>query len=214
MFEILKNVDWTDVESVKDGFASVEFIPMLVSLIACVALAFFAFKFYRICITAATAYGFGALGYWFGGILTEEFGIEIADLALEPVVALVLALIGAIIGICLPRIATFLVGAGVGYSAGTIAASYLGAEGAGVEFFDGTAGEIIVAVVCALIVAFLLFFFFKFIYILLTSVVSMAAAGALLGFIVYPEFVLYFLIGGAVIGIIAMVYQYKASEEI
>ena len=114
---------------------------------------------------------------------------------------------------CKYKAATFLVGAGVGYSLSTIAAAYLGSDGAGIEFFEGTAGLIIVGVVCALIAAFLLLFCFKFFYILITSVAPMAAAGLIIGALVYPEYALYTLIGGAVIGIIAMVYQYKKSAE-
>ena len=215
MNEIFKNVDYTDIESVTDALDKFEFAPRLIAIIACIALAFFAYRFYRICITCATAYGFGALGYWFAEfVLVEKLSVSLPiDIALEPAVALVFALIGAIIAMCKYKAATFLVGAGVGYSLSTIAASYLGANGAGVAFFDGTAGKIIVGVVCALIAAFLLLFCFKFFYILITSVALMAAAGLIAGAIVYPEYALYTLIGGAVIGIIAMVYQYKKSAE-
>ena len=220
MNEIFQNVDYTDLESVTDALFKFEFVPMLIALIACVAIAFFAYRFYRICITAATAYGFGVLGYWFAEtILVDKLSVSlpIDEVALVPAVALIFALIGAIIAMCKYKAATFLVGAGVGYSLSTIAASYLGANGAGVEFFDGTAGKIIVAVVCAIVAAFLLLFFFKFFYILITSVAPMALAGLIVVTLVCAtyaaDYALYALIAGAVIGVIAMIYQYKKSSE-
>ena len=216
MNEIFQNVDYTDIESVTDALYKIEFVPMLIALIACVALAFFAYKFYRICISCATAYGFGILGYWFADvILVEKLGVSlpIDNIELVPAVSLVFALIGTIIAICKPKAATFLVGAGAGYLASSIAVSFLGANGAGIEFFDGTAGQIIVGVVCAIVAAFLLLFLFKFFYILLTSVVPMAAAGLIVATLVCADYALYALIAGAVIGLIAMIYQFKKASD-
>ena len=213
MNEIFENVNFTDITSVTDALAKIEFIPMLVALIACVTLAFCAFKFYRICITAALTFGFGMLGNTLAGTLLENLSISLPiDIALEPAISLVLALIGAIIGLTLPRFATFLVGAGAGYLASSIAVSFLGSEGAGITFFEGTVGSIIVAVVCAIVAAFLLLIFFKFFYILLTSVVPMALAGLIIATLVLPDFALIALIAGAVVGIIAMIYQFKKSS--
>ncbi len=213
MFTNLQNIDWTDWVSVKDGFAGMELIPSLIAVIALIAVSFFAFKIFRIGVTAGVSFAGGILGYWLSGIILENFNITMPDgINLAPIMAFVFAIIGAILAICLYRIAVFAIGAGAGYFAGTIAASYLGAAGAGIEFFDGTAGIIIVGVVCALILAFIMFFFYKFLYILLTSVIPMAAAFAIVGFAVLPEYAHIFLVGGAVVGIIAMVYQYRQAE--
>ena len=46
MFATLQNIDWTSIDSIKEGFADLAFISMLVSILACVALAFFAYRFY------------------------------------------------------------------------------------------------------------------------------------------------------------------------
>ena len=213
MFDSFKNIDITNIESIESAFAGLETYIAVFSVIALVVFALYACRLFKFGLTVSVSAAFGYLGAWLTPIVVEELGVELPEwLALTPIVAFVLALVGAILAWNLYKAAIFVAGAASGYGAGIVAASYLGAAGAGIAFFDGLAGEIIVSVVCALICAFLFLFLYKFLYILSTSIVGMCGAAYIIGVAVLPEYALYFLAAGAVAGIIAMVYQYKTNN--
>jgi hypothetical protein len=212
MFDCFKGINLKDFSTVSAAFGEFGLVPSLIAVIACIVLAFFAYKIFKLAITVSVALGFGLLGNWLTPIVLNGVAIP-ESIKIVPIVTFALAIIGALLAMWLYKIAVFANGAALGYFVGKFAVGYLGANGAGIAFFDGTAGKIVVSVVCAIIVAFLVVFFYKYIYIILTSIASMAVVGAIIGAFVYPTFTLYALIAGAVIGLIPMIYQFKSADE-
>lgn len=213
MFEQFKNINLKDISSVKVAFESLDLLPSLICAIACIVIAFFAYKIFKLSITVSVSCGFGILGAWLTPMVLKGITLP-AGLSLTPIMTFALAIIGALLAMWLYKVAIFAVGAGLGYFGGVIAAKYLGAAGAGVAFFDGTAGQIIVSVVCALIIGVVLLICYKYIYIIITSIGAVALAAMIIALEVYPDYANYALIAGAVIGLIPMFYQFKSADEI
>ena len=213
MFDSFQNLDYTNFESVQAAFQGLEASAAIVSVIACVIFALFACRLFKFGITVGAATAFGTLGAMYAPMLLDKVSLPLPDgFNLIPVIALVLAIVGALLAWWLYKVSIFVVGAGAGYYAGAILAAYLGSAGVGIAFFDGKAGTIIACVVCAIACAFLFLFLYKFLYRLASSMCGMVAAGFILGEAIYPAFILYFMIAGAVAGVIAMIYQYKTAN--
>lgn len=213
MFSSFTSIDVKDISTVSTAFEQFGLVPSLIAVVACFVLAFFAFKIFKLAITVSVALGFGILGNWLTPIVLNGVAIP-ESINIVPIVTFSLTIIGALLAMWLYKVAVFANGAAIGYFVGGFAVKYLGAGGAGIAFFDGNAGKIVVSVACAVIVAFIVVFFYKYLYIILTSLASMALAGVIIGSFVYPTFALYALAGGAVVGLIPMIYQFRSADDI
>ena len=213
MFDSFQNLDYTNFESVQAAFHGLEASTAIIAVIACVIFALFACRLFKFGITVGAATAFGTIGAMYAPLLLDKVSLPLPEgFNIIPIIAFILAIVGAVLAWWLYKVSIFLAGAGAGYFAGALVATYLGSAGAGIAFFDGKFGTILVSVVCAIACAFLFLFLYKFLYIFASSMCGMVAAGLILGEAIYPALILYFLIAGVVAGVFAMIYQYKTAK--
>lgn len=197
---------------------SFTFLPALVVIIACIALAFYGTRLFKACITLVGTVFFGEIGNTVvAGLIFNALG----DAALEipfniaAVIGFVFAAIGFLLSYKLYKFAIFLFGGAIGYTIGTTVAGIIAVNNPDVEFLTSEMFFIIAPVVCAALVGIITLFVFKFLYIFATSFTGMCTASMAACLTVYPDTVglILFSVLGVVLSIVAMVYQFKNSED-
>lgn len=197
------------------GFDAVGFINdfgfemSMFALVACIVLAFFAMRLFKIIMSAFGGAGVGFIAYYlfgpgamFGDLLPEVEGINMAA-----AVGLGAAVLGFILGVALPKLVLFIGGIGIG----CVGVKFIIPMVAPAVELDPTIILIIGAVVGA-ILGILLSLLLRPVYILITSLGCSAIAGVILVVLVMPGVdMLMGAIGGAIFGLIPMIYQFRSS---
>lgn len=188
---------------------------ILPTCVALLVLAFYGLRLYKICMSITGAYGLGMVASIISaelmdtGIL-QPFAENISAYHTILIISLSAAAVGFLLGTLLDKIVLFLGGAVGGYVATEIVAGML---------FPGMLTPevlMVVSAVVGVVLGILLCVLFKFVYIIITSLGGMALIGAILGLTFFPEdmnMVLIFTIGGAVVGIIPAIVQFKKDNE-
>lgn len=213
--EILAGVIEGDPTALEHLLELLTFDILLPTCVAFVVLAFFGLRLYKICMAVVGSYGLGMVAYIISAELVDTgvlqpFAENISIYHTVLIIALSAAAVGFLVGTLLDKVVLFLGGAVGGY---------LATEMLAVMFFpDMMTPEVlmIVGAVVGVVLGILLCVLFKFLYIVITSLGGMALTGALIGFTFFPEdmnMVLIYTIGGAVVGIIPAIYQFKKDSE-
>lgn len=195
--------------------ALLTFDILLPTCVGLVVLAFFGLRLYKICMSVVGAYGLGTVAYYISaemadtGVL-QPFAENIDIYKTMLIIALAAAAVGFLVGTLLDKVVLFLGGAVGGYFATEMVAAMF--------FPDMMTPEVlmIVGAVVGVVLGILLCVLFKFVYIVITSLGGMALTGALIGFTFFPtdmNMVLIFTVGGAVVGIIPAIYQFKKDND-
>lgn len=195
--------------------------PIYIILFTALA-AIFAFAGYK--LFKIGLYGIGAVGLAYAARYLAPFvvgfyqGYLPAGLDGTILLMVVAAVIGAILARFARKFLVLCLGGGCGYLIGSgvvagIVANYFNT----LEFLKGDIAKIAFGVVCAAICGILFLLIFQHAWIILTSLGGMALAGLLLGILIMPEagkdIWLYFIGGGAAIGIISIIHQYQVEAR-
>ena len=197
-------------------------IPVTLILVAILGLlAFFGYRIFKYAVKVVAAVAFAVLGNAYVLPLISDFISPFLPEGTFNVGALagfVFALIGLILSIFCYKFVMFLAGGGLAYLfADALIALFTPFVTIPAFFLDGI-GKIVLSVLLALVCGLLVMLLFKLVYILATSIGSLALAFALILLAVIPNAQLT-LVGialgiGAVIGLIAMCLQFKADAKI
>ncbi len=193
------------------------FVPALMVVIAGIALAFWGTRLFKICITFVGTVFFGIIG---ADMVAPLVLNAIGEAALEmpfsiaAIIGFAFAGLGYLLSYKLYRFAIFLFGGAIGYTLGTYVAVML-AETLEGEFFASEMFPMIVSASCAILVGIITLFIFKFLYIFSTSFAGMCTACMAAALTIAPGTISFIIFGiiGIVLSIVAMVYQYKNSED-
>ena len=170
-------------------------------------IAFYGYKFFNIGLSADGATGVGVIGAMIVAPMVVDF-LPVSGINMYAVIGFVFAIIGGILIHIFFNPIIFISGAGIGFAISYLAlAPALALEGA-VAWIAHSA--------IALIVGFITMKYFKFLYIFTTSVIGLAAAGFLMGWVIAPETIILgiiFAVAGAIGGIFAMSYQYRTNRD-
>ena len=185
---------------------------MFLTFIIAAALIFFTFFSYKIYKTAMFIIGAVAGGVpsymYLAPILAQAFEMY------EPWFPLVVALVGAIVGIALisalQKLAVFIAGGALGYLVGGFVSAPI-AMASGSEFLMSGPGTIVIPIVCALIVGVLSGKMFKPLFIVCTALVGALGASSLLSFSFGLGSV--GMIVGILIAIAGIIFQFKGTKK-
>ena len=197
------------------GFDAAAFIEdfgfemSMFTLVACIVLAFFAMRLYKIIMSAFGGAGVGFIVYYlfgpgamFGDILPAVEGINVAA-----AVGLGAAVLGFILGVFMPKFILFIGGIGIG----CVGVKFVIPMVAPAVELDPTIILIIGAVV-GCVLGIMLSLLLRPVYILITSLGCSAIAGVIIAVLVMPGVdMLMGAVGGAVFGLIPMIYQFRSS---
>lgn len=183
-----------------------------------ILLAFFGYKLFKAILIIGGTVGAGAAVDMFLIPLFADKLPEVPMIGLSGLIVLVVAALGALLAYKAQKLVIFLGCGAAGYFfVGGIVGDLLVKQFPDMAFLSSTAGEIVISAVCALVLAIIGVIFFKLLFILITSIGGMGLAGAFLGNLVITEMndmLIYVCFGaGAVIGIIALVYQFKTNPK-
>ena len=189
----------------------------LVTVLACMLMAFYSYRIFRIEISVVGSVLLGYVGYALLAPLVLQ-NVQIENVNLAAAIGIVCAIAGWFIAHALYKLVVFAAGALLGYSLGAMLAETLASTFTDVQFLCSDTGKIVVAAVCALIAGILFISLFKVVYILLTSLGGMISAVFLAGMSVcdvatMPAVYLGLLVLGTVLGIVAAVHQFKHAVE-
>ena len=188
-----------DIQAILGAYAQYITFP-IVLILAVVAgvLAFYGYTLFKKFLPLFGAVAFGIIG---ASIVAPLIPVTLPIVNLNAIVGIVLAVIGALLMIYAYKLAIFVIGAGIGFVVGyVVLAPMLSLSGV---------VALIVSGVLALIVAILSLRLFKPIFILVTSVVSLIAVGALGAFVVFAEPSIIFVAVLAVVGLIVGIFAAK-----
>ena len=198
-----------DLSALLGQFAGFLFPIVLVAVILLTFLARYGYTIFKKCVAFVGAVAFGYIGSSIvAPLVLGMLGLEIPLVSLPTVIGIVFAILGAILMIYVYKLAVFCVGAAIGFfAAQIILVPMLALEGMIALAVSG---------VLALVVGVIALLLFKPLFIIITSVFGMAAAGALTGLVLIPSAgeQLIILAVFAVIGvIIGIVYAKKQFED-
>ena len=180
------------------------------------AVAFFGFRIFKAVFPILFAATLAGVGLAYAPTLFETIGLSLDFIDLTVTVAVVLAILGLILGRYAYKFSLFVY---VGYSAYLYAAAtvaQMAAQNPDLTFLSNEIAAIAIAVVAAIIVAVLANFLFKLLYIVITSIGGMALCAVFVTDAVMTTMpaALIVLGAGAVIGIFAAVKQFKDSAKL
>ncbi len=189
--------------------AGLNLVVVLAFVVACVLIAFYAAKIFKLTITVAGALICGSVGALGGTYVVTMFEIpDMLSLSLPAVAGLVGALIGVAISYAVFSLLLFIVGGGCAAVASFTVITHYG-------LIADLSKQLLASLVCAIIGGVLMVIFFKFLYILATSMGGMAMAGLIIGVNVAPDsrMIKLAILGIClIIGLFAMRHQYKHSD--
>lgn len=210
MYPVYEAANAFDVNAFIGGLG---FEVAMIALVGCIIVSFAAMKLYKIVLSLFGAVGVGYVAYGvFGpdGIFNDILPATFEGIDVPVAVSLGCALLGLLIGLALPKFILFLAGIGMG----TLGMEIVLPMVAPTLELDPLI-TLIIGVVVGVIVGILLSLLFKPVYILITSLGCMAVAGIILLNLAMPGMdILYGVIGGAVVGVIPMFYQFKVNSEL
>ena len=204
---------------VAEMVASYGFVLTLPIAVVCVIVAFWGYKIFKASLSIVGALVFGVLGATVvGPLVVGSMGDVLPGINISAAIGFVLAIVGAILIGVLYKVGIFVSGAAGGYLIGQMLLPLFASLLPDVEFITSELGTIIIPAVMALIVGIFSVFIFKFLYILATSVGGMTIVGFLVGTSVFNEpdgtVLIASLVVGAIVGIFAMVRQYKNADDL
>ena len=188
-----------DIQAILGAYAAyITFPVVLIAAVVAGVLAFFGYTLFKKCLSLSGAVAFGIIG---SSIVAPYIPVALPIVNLPAVVGIVCAIIGAILITKAYKLALFVMGAGAGFYAGYFIVAPMFA-------LDGVIA-IVVGAVLAIIVALLALRIFKGIFILLTSVVSLAGIGALASLVIFQQTNIIFVAALAVVGLIVGIFGAK-----
>ena len=197
------------------------FLLLVGICISLVLLAFYSYRILKLELSISAALGGGYLGYLFlAPLVLAPFADTLPEnIDFAVVVGVACVVLGWILAWVLYKVAVFLLGAAVGFLGGYYAFIILALKFPEISFLSEDVFFWIITVLCALIAGALFVCLFKFLYIFTTSFGGMVGAAYLLGLSMFglsahEPMYLYPTLGvGAVLGLIAMIVQYKKAED-
>lgn len=195
------------------------FAFVLSSVVLLFILAFWGYKLLKACLAIAGAATFGIIGNTFIAplVVPHTENLVPAWINVGGIIGMVLAGIGALLMVKLYKLGIFAEGAALGYFLGSTATGIILTYAPNLAFLNTPIGNIVVSCVLALILGVLFALLFKHIFILVTSVGGLCAAGVLIGscfvFELNPVILTVSAGVGVIVGICAMVYQYKNARD-
>ena len=202
-------------KSLPEGFADAfGNATMLVSVaLVSFAMAFFGYRLFKALFPVMFAATLASVAFTYAPDLISTIGLEVEFLDLTATAAVVLALLGLILGRYAYKLSIFLFVGWYGYSAGVGVCKALAEQNAG-EFFGTPTGELVIGLAVAVIAAIHSIFLFKALYIFISSIGGMAICATCLVDAVMVEMPAWFIVVpvGAVIGIFAIVKQVKDNS--
>ena len=207
MEKIYKIISSFSIDMLTSGL---RFEYAMVGIVACIVLAFFGVRLYKVCLSVIGGVGIGYAAFRLfrtGGIL-NEYLYEFKTFDLAATIAITIAIIGFVLGIFVPKLVMFVGGVGIG-CLGTpiLLQTFLSAVA-----LDDTV-IVVLGVIVGLILGVLLSLLFKPVYIIVTAIGGLSVAMIILAGLVIPgqDHVIPAAIG-AVIGIIPAVIQFRSFE--
>lgn len=196
-------------------------IPITLIVVALLGLvAFFGYRILKYAIRVIAAVSFAVLGNFFVLDLARDFIAPMLpeSFSVAAVAGLVFALVGLVLSICCYKFVMFLIGGGLAFM---FADNIFGIIDSFVKLpsfvLDGVF-KTALTIIIALTIGLIFMYFFKLIYIITTSVGSLALAFALMMLAVIPtadaSLVGAAIAVGAIIGVIAMLLQFKADAKV
>ena len=182
----------------------------MVGIVACIVLAFFGMRLYKVCLSVIGGVGIGYAAFRLfrvGGIL-HEYLYDFKTFDFAATIAITTAIIGFVLGIFVPKLVMFVGGIGIGC---------LGTPMLIQAFLPSAALDdtviVVIGVTVGIVLGILLSLLFKPIYIILTAIGGMSVAFIILAGLVIPgqDHIIPATIG-AVIGIIPAIIQFRSFE--
>ncbi len=190
-----------------------ESVPFLIGMaVGLMLLAFFGFKLLRIeLVLTGILLGY-SLGY-------DTFGAMVGDSISGVNIALILGIVCAVVGALLAakvyRFMIFLIGGLTGFAVGSALFPSL-VDGFGSLPVSEDTLVLIMSIVVAIILAFIIYKLFKPLYIVFTSLVGGFLSLGILSIAIFGEndsLISIFAIAGLVVGVFAMIYQFKSNKD-
>lgn len=196
-------------------------IPITLVLVALLGLiAFFGYRILKYAIKLIAAVSFAVLGNFFVLDLIRDFVAPVLpeSFSVAAVMGLVFALLGLVLSIFCYKFVMFLAGGGLAFMLSDSIIGLIGTFVSLPSFLTEGIGKTILSIILALIVGLIVMYFFKLIYIVATSVGSLALAFALVVIAIIPtadsSLVGVAVAIGAIIGLVAMFLQFKADSKV
>ena len=197
------------------------FLFVLIYCLALVLTAFYSYRILKLELSISAALAGGYFGYL---LLAPLILANIADTLPEGidfcvVIGVVCAILGWVLALVLHKVAVFLIGAAGGFYGGLCLAQLIAEHVPDVEFLQSEIFIWIIAGLCAILAGVIFVCLFKFLYIFITAFGGSVAAAYLLGISMFglnahEPMYLYPTLGvGAVLGLIAMIVQYKKADD-
>lgn len=188
---------------------TIGFEVAVIAIVACVIMAFFAMRIYKLLMSLFAGAGLGFIAYsmLLPGAMLAKLVPNLAGETPALIAGIAAAALGFSVGIIMPKFVIFLGGVGIGIVATNFFAPIIiqGLQ------LDPTV-MLIAGIVVGVVVGVLLSLVFKPIYILLTSFGCSAGAGVLVTSLIAPgSGVIIGAIVGACIGIFPAIYQFRWS---
>lgn len=196
-------------------------IPVTLIVVAILGLiAFFGYRIFKYAVKVVIAVSLAVLGNAFVLPLVEDMVAPVLPetFSLGAVSGLVFALLGLVLSIFCYKFIMFLVGGGLAVLFSESLIAFVATLIEIPAFFLEGIGNIVLIVLLALVCGLVFMLFFKLIYIIATSIGSLAVAFTLLLLAVIPGADIS-LVGialgiGAIVGFVAMLLQFKADAKV
>ena len=197
------------------------FLFVVIYCLALVLTAFYSYRILKLELSIAAAIAGGYFGYLFlAPLILSNFADSLpAEIDFCVIIGIVCTILGWVLAWVLHKIAVFLVGAAGGFYGGSFLYAFIAGQFSEVEFLQSELFYWILAGVCAILAGVIFVYLFKFLYIFITSFGGSIAAAYILGISMFglnahePVYLYPTLGAGAVLGLIAMIVQYKKAED-
>jgi len=214
MLEYLKQIapDVAVPEEIADMLANN--VNLIMIAVLCFAAAIYGYRFFKAVFPVVFSATLVSVAYAYVPALLETIGLNLEVIDLVATVAVVLAILGFVLGRYAYKLSLFLF---VGYDAylgGVAVTKSLAEQYPDVEFFSGAVGELVIGLAAAVILAVLSIFLFKALFIVITSIGGMAITAVCLVDAILPTLPAWYIVipVGAVVGIVAAVKQFKNNS--
>lgn len=199
------------IKQVFDFISQYLFLTLVSAAILLIINAFFGYKIFKFVIVIESSIGLGFLGNALLGPLIFQNPPE--GVNLSAILGIALAVVGALLAMFFFKLMLFINGAGLGFVLGAVGCYLLSSN----EFFAKTWVIIAFGAISAIILGVLFIFFFKPVYIIVSSILGLTAAGFILSYLICPN--IYVILSiimmsiGFIAGIFAAVYQFRKNSR-
>lgn len=195
------------------------FPATIIAVLILFALAFFSYKLFKTSVELAGAISLGALGYYFSiFVIFGSNGENISNgIDIAAIIGVSCAILGGIIAHSVYKLAIFSSGAAIGYMLGGVVLAEISSMFENLEAITNPAIVATISTVLAMVLGCLFLVAFKPLYIITTSIVGAVGSVYLLVSSVFVNDTngrnIAALVVGILIGIIAIIYQYKNDDD-